>query len=194
MTSCSSSSKSSCCSSSKHPAQQAAALLQLLPLACLLIAARIPTAAGVLPFQQAAVDWTLVPDTPEAAANLTTSCICALLNGTCTPGCCCDAACPTELVQSFRAAGQCLPEGTPPQQLPFCVPAEPFAKVRPLGASSSRACVASLPCARFCCECVGSSRQHTPCVHARRSICRQVTTIAWGSGQQTQTLSARCCA
>lgn len=122
MTSC-----SSC--SGRHPAQQITVLLQLLSPACLLIAARIPPAAGALPFQQSAVDWALVPDTPEAAANLTTSCICALTNGTCTAGCCCDAACPTELVQGFRAAGQCLPEGTLPAQLPYCVPAEPFAKV-----------------------------------------------------------------
>lgn len=103
------------------------AALPAITLLLLLLAA--PAAHAALPFQQLAVDWSLVPDAPEAAANLSSSCICALLNSTCTPGCCCDPACPAELVQGFKAAGQCLPEGPPPQQLPYCIPAEPFAKV-----------------------------------------------------------------
>jgi hypothetical protein len=107
----------------QHTAQPAVLLLCLLALCTLAL-----PAAAAIPFQQSAVDWTLVPDKPEAAANLSTSCICALLNGTCTPGCCCDTACPVELLQSFKDAGQCLPEGTPPQQLHYCIPAEPFAK------------------------------------------------------------------
>jgi hypothetical protein len=110
----------------QHTARPAALLL-LWSLA--LYGPLLPLASAAIPFQQHPVDWTLVPAKPEAAANLTTSCICALLNGTCTPGCCCDSACPADLVQSFKAKGQCLPEGTPPQQLPYCVPAEPFAKV-----------------------------------------------------------------
>lgn len=108
----------------QHTAQPAVLLLCILAALCTLA----HPAAAAIPFQQAPVDWTLAPDTPEAAANLSTSCICALLNGTCTPGCCCDTACPVELLQSFKDAGQCLPEGTPPQQLPYCIPAEPFAK------------------------------------------------------------------
>jgi hypothetical protein len=108
----------------QHTAQPAVLLLCLLAALC---TSALPAAAAI-PFQQSTVDWTLVPDKPEAAANLSTSCICALLNGTCTPGCCCDTACPDELLQSFKDAGQCLPEGTPPQQLHYCVPAEPFAK------------------------------------------------------------------
>lgn len=111
----------------QHAASPGGLLLLILLLA---LASLTPPAAAAIPFQQTPVDWTLVPDKPEAAANLSTNCICALLNGTCTPGCCCDTACPTELIQGFRDAGQCLPEGTPPQQLPFCVPAETFAKVR----------------------------------------------------------------
>lgn len=102
----------------------------LLLLGAAVLGRLVPIAAAAIPFEQRPIDWSLVPDNPEAAANLSTSCICALLNGTCTPGCCCDPACPADLVQGFRAKGQCLPEGTPPQQLPYCVPAEPFAKVR----------------------------------------------------------------
>lgn len=110
----------------QHTARRAVLLL-LWTLA--LYGPLLPLASAAIPFQQHPVDWTLVPAKPEAAADLSTSCICALLNGTCTPGCCCDSACTADLVQSFKAKGQCLPEGTPPQQLPYCVPAEPFAKV-----------------------------------------------------------------
>ncbi|WIA37923.1 hypothetical protein OEZ86_001300 [Tetradesmus obliquus] len=56
--------------------------------------------------------------------------MCALLNsGTCTPNCCCDPACPAAVVAGFRAASSCLPEGPPPEQLAYCTPEEPFAKV-----------------------------------------------------------------
>ncbi len=119
-------------SSSPAPcwAQQTARPAGLLLLSVALsIGLLAPLAAAAIPFQQQSIDWTLVPDQPKAAADLSTSCICALLNGTCTPGCCCDPACPADLLQSFKDKGQCLPEGTPPQQLPYCVLAEPFAQV-----------------------------------------------------------------
>jgi hypothetical protein len=65
------------------------------------------------------------------STSLTSACMCALLNsGTCTPNCCCDPACPPSVVAGFRAAGSCLPEGPPPEQLAYCTPDEPFAKVR----------------------------------------------------------------
>ncbi|KAF6252901.1 hypothetical protein COO60DRAFT_1643641 [Scenedesmus sp. NREL 46B-D3] len=35
----------------------------------------------------------------------------------------------TSVVAGFRAAGSCLPEGPPPEQLAYCTPEEPFAKV-----------------------------------------------------------------
>jgi hypothetical protein len=123
----------------------------------------LPLAAAALPFQQQAVDWNLVPTEPEAAANLSTSCICALLNGTCTPGCCCDTACPTELIAGFKAAGNCMPEGPPPQQLPYCVPAEPFAKVRTCGGAWQQACVACRMCMRLCPHVTHSSCQVDVC-------------------------------
>jgi hypothetical protein len=134
----------------KRPAHVHVLLLCALTAATLLL----PLAAAALPFQQQAVDWTLVPLEPEAAANLSTSCICALLNGTCTPGCCCDTACPTELIAGFESAGKCMPEGPPPQQLPYCVPAEPFAKVQTSGdaaaAGADLSCILCIPAINLC--------------------------------------------
>eukprot|EP00878_Enallax_costatus_P017874 GHUV01018785.1.p2 GENE.GHUV01018785.1~~GHUV01018785.1.p2 ORF type:complete len:135 (+),score=36.56 GHUV01018785.1:636-1040(+) len=77
-----------------------------------------------------AIDWTSVPATPAAETDLgSSSCICALLGGSCTPNCCCDPACPASVVAEMRAADSCLPEGPPPEQLAYCAPDEPFAKV-----------------------------------------------------------------
>jgi hypothetical protein len=121
-------------SSSSRPGAWRQARLAHPLLAAVLAAgallAGVPPAAAATPFPQFPVNWTNVPDTPQPAADLSSSCICALLNGTCTPGCCCDPACPPAVVSGHRAARSCLPEGPPPEQLTYCLPDEPFAHVR----------------------------------------------------------------
>jgi hypothetical protein len=62
--------------------------------------------------------------------DLDASCICDVLNATCTPGCCCDPDCPAAAVAAFKAGDGCLPEGAPPQQLDYCVPDDSFAQAR----------------------------------------------------------------
>jgi hypothetical protein len=85
------------------------------------------------PIDWAAIESAAADDSSSSDSNstsLTSSCMCALLNsGTCTPNCCCDPACPAFAVEGFRAASSCLPEGPPPEQLAYCTPDEPFAKV-----------------------------------------------------------------
>ncbi|KAF8069700.1 Tctn1 [Scenedesmus sp. PABB004] len=109
------------------------ALLSALLACASLAAAAVGGARGENSFATFPVDWARVPAAgaePATAANLTATCTCALLNaGACTPNCCCDPACPAPLVAGFRAAGACLPEGPPPEQLTYCTPDEPFARV-----------------------------------------------------------------
>lgn len=91
------------------------------------------------------VDWSLVPPSPETPVNLTSNCICALLAGACTPNCCCDPACPASVVAEFRAADSCLPEGPPPEQLAYCTPDQPFAKVSRSAEDSCSCAVVAVP-------------------------------------------------
>lgn len=166
----------------QHAASPGNQLLLLIPMIAL--TTLTPLAAAAIPFQQAPVDWTLVPDKPEAAANLSTNCICALLNGTCTPGCCCDTACPTELIQGFRDAGQCLPEGTPPQQLPFCIPAEPFAKVRLAEVVSAKQQAQLVASAASSCRCCRRQGHQTTCSSTQvlsETVCGHNTLLTVGA-------------
>lgn len=118
-------------------------LLALL-LVVVLVLLLSPPAAAQLPATTSsplpptyALDWARVPDANSTGASddgggkdLEGGCICALINATCTPGCCCDPNCPPAAVGRFRAsAGGCLPSGPPPAQLDYCRPADAFARV-----------------------------------------------------------------
>lgn len=105
----------------------------LLKLALLLH--QRPPAYAAASYATYPIDWAAIEADASSSSDsnntsLTSSCMCALLNsGTCTPNCCCDPACPAAVVAGFRAASSCLPEGPPPEQLAYCTPEEPFAKV-----------------------------------------------------------------
>lgn len=104
--------------------------LLLLPLLLLAAAAARAAAQAAGDAATIPIDWAAVPDTLPAAKDLQANCICDVLPATCTPNCCCDPGCPAAAVAAARAAGTCLPEGAPPQQLEYCAPSDAFARVR----------------------------------------------------------------
>ncbi|GBF94811.1 hypothetical protein Rsub_07983 [Raphidocelis subcapitata] len=106
------------------------AAARLLAVAVLVLAPA-PAAAQAGPPPTYPIDWAAVPAAGGAAPakDLAGSCLCDLLNATCTPYCCCDPDCPAGVVAAFQAGAGCLPEGPPQQQLDYCTPAEAFAQV-----------------------------------------------------------------
>ncbi len=91
---------------------------------------QLPGALAADGFSQYAIDWNIVSSSSTPAySDLRADCVCALLNSTCTPNCCCDPNCPAAVVEGFRAQGSCLPEGPAAQQLAYCTSGDPLAKV-----------------------------------------------------------------
>jgi hypothetical protein len=93
-----------------------------------LVLAALHLAAAQIALQQYPIDWSSVHDEARPK-NLQTGCPCSLLNGTCTPGCCCDSDCPQAAVASFQSAGACLAGSSLQQELAYCTDDGPFAKV-----------------------------------------------------------------
>jgi hypothetical protein len=89
-------------------------------------------AAAQLALDQYPLDWVAINATNGTSVTKDLygdGCACSLLNGTCTPNCCCDYNCLGSVRQRFYSDGTCLFNETQVDNLAYCTE-QGFSKVR----------------------------------------------------------------